>query len=79
MRLKPYEAAPDTRFGTAILEHADGREERIAWLWLPIWGYEYDFISNAHRWGHRVLVYRGWYGFQLHWRFPVNGSAEHHE
>lgn len=78
LRLRPYEAAPDTRFGTAVLEHGDGREARIAWIRLPIFGYELVDYGQRYAWCQRVLVYHGWHGFSLHWRSadPTDGRKD---
>ena len=70
LRLKPYQSAPDTIAGTAVLEHDNGREERVAWIRLPSWGFWYDPCWDEMRWGQRVLIYRGWHGFSIRWRFP---------
>lgn len=70
MRFPEYGLIPDTIFGTGILELRNGEEERIIWLRLPSWGYEYHPAYNEDRWGQRMLVYFGRRGLKIRWRFP---------
>jgi len=76
MRIKPYEAIPLTKFGTAILEEYDGREARVIWLQLPIFGYEAVDYGRRYAWCQRMLIYHGHHGFSLRW-FPVSELDKH--
>lgn len=71
-RVKLGDAFPDRPLGTIVLEYGGypAREARIAWLWLPTWGFEYSPAHDDYRWAQRVLFYHGWYGFSFRWRFP---------
>ena len=70
LKVEDLPLLPDTWCGAAVLIYPDGKEARIAWIWLPIWNYEADCRVQRYGWAHRVLVYHGWTGFKLAWRFP---------
>ena len=68
-KLRPYDGLPSTVFGVAVVEHPGG-EARVAWIRLPVWGFEYCPWRDEYRWGCRFLIYHGRIGFRLTWMFP---------